>query len=146
MPGPATTVSTGTVAGITLANILSSQLFGIQVALMGEALLITVLGVFGRLGYEVLSSLRANGSVRWTTVFGLSAAGLISALSITIVVLALLKAVGIVDNNVTLLCLFFFGYLGPEGFPWLFNLATSTIKKRTGLSLPEVQPNATPKP
>lgn len=145
MTGPATTITTGTVAGITLANILGSELFGINISHMAAALLITVCGVFGRLGYEILSSLRANGSVKWATVFGLSGAGLISALSITIVVLALLKAVGIVDDNVTLLCLFFFGYLGPEGFPWLFTLVTSTIKKRTGLVLPEVQPEH-PKP
>lgn len=146
MTGPATTITTGTVAGITLANILGSELFGINISHIAAALLITVLGVFGRLGLEIYSSLRSNAGVKWGVVFGLSGAGLISALSITIVVLAILKAVGIVDDNTTLLCLLFFGFIGPDALPWLFNLATSTIKKRTGLSLPEVQPSGNPKP
>lgn len=146
MTGPATTITTGTVAGITLANIAGSTLFGINVSHIGAALLITVCGVFGRLGYEIFSSIRTSGGVKWAVVFGLSGAGLISALSITIVILGILKLLGIVDDTLTLLCLFFFGYLGPEGFPWLFNLASSTIKKRTGISLPGVQPNADPKP
>lgn len=146
MAGPATSISTGTVAAITMANMLGSELFGIEVSHIGAALLITVCGVFGRLGLEIYFSLRSNGSVRWALIFGLSGAGLISALSITIVVLAILKAIGIVDDNVTLLCLLFFGFIGPEALPWLFNLATSTIKKRTGLQLPQISADGDQKP
>lgn len=141
MTGPATTTITAGVGALTLANMLGASIFGIAVDRIGLALLIAVCGVFGRLGWEISTSLRKTGTVKWAQVFALSFAGLISAVSITILVLAVLKAIGIVNDNTTILCLLFFGFIGPDALPWLFNLATSTIKKRTGMDLPQISPN-----
>lgn len=146
MTGPATTIATSTVGALTLANILGANIFGISVDRIGAALLITVCGVFGRLGWEIYTSIRQTGTVKWAQVFGLSAAGLISAISITILVLAILKGIGIVNDNTTILCLLFFGFIGPDALPWLFNLATSIIKKRTGVDLPQISATGDIKP
>lgn len=141
MTSPTTALSTGTVGTITMANIAGATIFGIAVDHIAAALLITVCGVFGRLGWEIYSSIKRTGTVKWAQVFGLSAAGLISAISITILVLAVLKGIGIVNDNTTLLCLLFFGFIGPDSLPWLFNLATTIIKKQTGATLPPISAN-----
>lgn len=138
MTEPTTAISTGTVGALTITNILSANIFGITVDHIAAALLITVCGVFGRLGWEIYTSIKRTGTVKWAQIFGLSAAGLISAISITILVLAILKGIGIVNDNTTLLCLLFFGFIGPDALPWLFNLATTIIKKRTGVDLPQI--------
>jgi hypothetical protein len=140
MPTPGTTISTGTVGALTLANMLGSNLFGISVERIAAALIITVFGVFGRLGWEIYASVRQTGTVNWAKVFALSAAGLISAISITILILTVLKLAGIVNDDATIFSLLFFGFIGPDCLPWLFNLASSLIKKRTGLDLPQISP------
>lgn len=142
----AATISPGTVGALTLSNILSASLFGISVNTIGAALLVTICGVFGRLGWEIYTSIRKTGSVKWSVVFGLSAAGLISATSITILVLTILKLVGIVNDSYTILGLLFCGFIGPDALPWLFNLSTSLIKKKTGIDLPQVSPQGEIKP
>ncbi len=146
MTTPGTAISTATVGTLTLTNMLSAQIFGIAVDRIAVSLLITVCGVFGRLGWEIYTSVKQTGTVKWAQVFALSAAGLISATSITILVLAILKGIGIVNDDATILALLFFGFIGPDCLPWLFNLASSIIKKRTGMDLPQISATGDIKP
>lgn len=130
--------TTPIVGGLTLANILGAQIFGIPVERIASALLLTILGVFGRVAVEVYLSAKSKGHVEWSRAFLLLGTGLLSAATITIAVLALLKSLGVVSDDTTMLCLLFFGALGPDGLQWLMTLGASFIKSKTGVTPPTV--------
>jgi len=137
MPGPATTVSTtATVAGLTFAGIINAQIFGMPVGTIALATGFTLLGVMGRLGFEIARTADTELGVKWSKVAALFAGGCISSVAITVLYLALLNLIGVKNDGALVIGLVFLGFSGATSLPWIFNTASSTLNKKFGISIP----------
>lgn len=122
---------------------------GLQIETIVIATGFTLLGAIGRLGFEIAKSSEDPGGVKLSKVATLFGGSVTSATTIAVIFLALLKAIGIQNDSTTLIGLVFCGFIGPKALIWLFQTASTTFTKRTGMSLPPIiDPAApgTPKP
>lgn len=132
------TTNGSTVAALSLTSILAATPFGISVETIVVATGFTMLGVFGRLGFEIAKTADTPEGVRWGKVAALFGGGMVSASALTVLFLAMLGALGIKSDSIVIIGLVFFGFSGPRAILWLFNAAASVLNKRLGLNIPLV--------
>lgn len=135
------TANTPAVGALTLAGMWQASVLGLPVETIAVATGFTILGAFGRLGFEMAKAADEPGGVKWSRIFALFGGSLTSATTLAVLFLAMLKTVGIQSDSTTLLGLVFFGFVGPKALLWLFNAGTGAISKRTGLKLPQLGPS-----
>lgn len=125
------TINSPAVGAITLAGIWQASVLGIQVETLAIATAFTLLGVSGRIGLEISSGAKLS------KVAALLGGGLVSAPTIAVLCIALLKMIGIENDTTSLISLVFFGFLGAPAIKWLLNTLTSILAK-FGLKLPQI--------
>lgn len=131
------TINSPVVAGLSLAGFWTASVYGFTAETVITASIFTSLGIIGRLGLEL--SQAGNGQRKPTSVFSLLAGSLCSCATLTVLYLALLKALGIQNDNATVFGLIFLGFIGPKALLWLLSTGSSIISKKTGLTLPSLQ-------
>lgn len=132
--------STGAVVSVglvSLAGILTSTPFGMSSTTILLATGFTMLGVFGRLGYEISKSAETPQGVNWAKVGALFGGSMISATCIAVLYLAVLSLAKVQNESVLIFGLIFLGFSGPKGFIWLFNTASAAVTRLTGFKLPQ---------
>jgi hypothetical protein len=122
--------------GLSLATLLAFTPFGLSLGTIFMATGFTMLGAFARVGFEIAAQIDKPSGIRWGRIFALLASSLISAATISVLVLVAMKMLGIPSETVLVFSLICFGYFGPTGIPWLLNMITGTVTKLTGLKLP----------
>ncbi len=120
----------------SLAGLLAFTPFGLSLATIFMATGFTMLGAFARVGFEIAAEVDKPGGIRWGRTAALLASSLISAATISVLVLVFLKLLNVPSETVLVFMLICFGYFGPTGIPWLLNTISSTINKVTGMKLP----------
>ncbi len=121
---------------LSLASLLAFTPFGLSLATIFMATGFTMLGAFARVGFEIAAEMDKPGGVRWGRVCVLLASSLISAATISVLVLVFLKLINVPSETILVFTLICFGYFGPTGIPWLLNTISGTINKVTGMKLP----------
>lgn len=119
--------STGVVT-LSIAGILASSPFGINVETIAIGMCFAIVGMFGKFAFEIQRALDAGDKVRLVQALGWVGAGLIGAPFITVAWIVLLKAVGAQTDVATVLGCLFLGFFGPRGVTWLVGLLGSIIK------------------
>lgn len=138
------TGNTTAVAAISLAGIASAQVFGMTAGTIALATGFTLLGVLGRLGFEIAKTADTEQGVKWGKISALFAGGLLSSVAITVLYLSLLNLIGIKNDGALVIGLVFLGFSGATILPWIFNTASGTLNKKFGMSLPLLGPKGTP--
>lgn len=136
--------NTTVVAGLSLAGIANAQVFGLGVGTIALATGFTLLGVMGRLGFEIAKTADTTEGVKWGKVAALFAGGCCSSVAITVLYLSLLSLAGIQSDGALVIGLVFFGFSGPKAILWLFNAASGQMNKKFGTSIPQLGSNAVP--
>lgn len=122
--------------GISLAALLAFTPFGLSLGTIFMATGFTMLGAFARVGFEIAAEIDKPTGIRWGRIFALLASSLISAATISVLVLVAMKLLSIPSETILVFMLICFGYFGPLGIPWLMNSLATTINRLTGLKLP----------
>lgn len=135
------TMSGTGVLGLSFAGIAGAQIFGLSVTTIFLATSFTFLGVLGRVGFEISKTADTHDGVKWSKVAALFAGGCLSAVTIAVLYLAVLKMLNIQSDSAAAIGLVFFGFSGPKAILWLLNSSALTINKRTGLNLPTLGAN-----
>jgi len=128
---------------ITLAGIAGAQIFGLSGGTIMLATGFTFLGVLGRVGFEIAKTADSVDGVRWGKVAALFAGGCLSAVTIAVLYLSILKAINVQSDGALSIGLVFFGFSGPKALLWLLNTAASLINKHTGLNIPLIGTSTT---
>lgn len=126
------------VAALSIAGIVNAQIFGMTGGTIALATGFTLLGVMGRIGFEIAKTADTSDGVKWSKVAALFAGGCCSSVAITVLYLSILKLAGVQSDGALVIGLVFFGFSGPRAILWLLNTAASFINKRTGLNIPLV--------
>lgn len=121
---------------ISMASLLAFTPFGLSLATIFMATGFTMLGAFARVGFEIASEIDKPTGIRWGRIFGLLAASFISAATISVLVLVMLKLLTIPSETILVFMLICFGYFGPTGLPWLISTIIAPITKLTGIKFP----------
>lgn len=137
LQGGKMTTNAPAVAALSLAGVWGASVFGISVSTVVVATGFTILGAFGRLGFEISNASNQSGGAKWSSIAALFGGSMTSAATITVLYLALLKMIGIQSDGVSVIGLLFFGFVGPKALLWLFQTASTQITKRTGIILPQ---------
>lgn len=124
------------VAALSVAGIVNAQIFGMTGGTIALATGFTLLGVVGRIGFEISKTADTENGVKWSKVAALFSGGCCSSVAITVLYLSLLKLGGVQSDGAIVIGLVFFGFSGPPALIWLLNTAASIINKRTGLNIP----------
>ena len=122
--------------GASAAGLLAFTPFGLSLETIFIATAFTMLGAFARVGFEIASSLDQPCGTKWSRIIKLLASSLISAATISVLVLVALKLLGVPSETILVFLLVCFGYFGPTGIPWIFNLISGPVQKLTGIKLP----------
>lgn len=122
--------------GLTVAGLLAFTPFGLSLTTIFIATGFTMLGAFARVGFEIAAAIDKPVGIKWSKIIALLASSLISAATISVLVLVALKLLGVPSETVLVFLLICFGYFGPTGIPWLLNLISGTVTKITGIKLP----------
>lgn len=129
--------------GITLAAILAFTPFGLGLGTIFMATGFTMLGALARVGFEIASEIDKPVGIRWGRIFALLASSLISAATISVLVLVAMKLLSIPSETILVFALICFGYFGPTGIPWIISQIATPVTKLTGLKLPSFGPSPT---
>lgn len=133
--------------GVSLAALLAFTPFGLSLGTIFMATGFTMLGAFARVGFEIAAEIDKPTGIRWGRIFALLASSLISAATISVLVLVAMKILSIPSETILVFLLICFGYFGPTGIPWLLNMLAGTVNKLTGIKLPVFNvPGATGEP
>lgn len=135
-------MSTELRGGVSLATLLAFTPFGLSLGTIFMATGFTMLGAFARIGFEIASEIDKPAGIRWGRIFALLASSLISAATISVLVLVAMKLLSIPSETILVFMLICFGYFGPTGIPWLISTISAPITKLTGLKLPSFGPAA----
>lgn len=119
------------VAAIALTGVWQASVLGLPVSTLAIGTFLTLLGIFGRAGFEISSGTKPS------KIAALLAGGLVSAPTIAVLCIALLKLIGIQNDTASLISLVFFGFLGAPAIKWLLNTLTTTLGK-FGIKLPQI--------
>lgn len=122
--------------GLSLAGLLAFTPFGLSLETIFIATAFTMLGAFARVGFEISAAVDKPGGIKWARIVALLASSLISAATISVLVLVAMKLLTIPSETILVFLLICFGYFGPTGIPWLLNMITTTVTKLTGIKLP----------
>ena len=122
----------------TVAGMLAFTPFGLSLGTIFMATGFTMLGAFARVGFEIAAEIDKPGGVRWGRIFVLLASSLISAATISVLVLVAMKLLNVPSETILVFMLICFGYFGPTGIPWLISTISIPITKLTGLKLPNM--------
>lgn len=125
---------------LTLATMWQASLFGIPVETIAIATVPTLMGALARVGFEIAKASNPKNGVRWSGVAALFGGTLISAPTIAVCYLIVLKLTNVASDDILFLGLIFFGFIGPKALLWMLDFVTGEINKRTGLKLPQLQP------
>lgn len=138
------------VASMTAASMWGATAYGISGGSVMIALIPTLLGAFGRVGFEMSRAADPGNNIKWSNVIYLFGGTLISGPSITVLGLILLQLLpGTHSDAVSFFGFFFAGFVGPKAILWLINSISTLINKSTGLKLPQLGPQGNqqePKP
>lgn len=115
----------------TLAGMWQASVMGLPVSTFVIGTGITLLGVFGRSGFEI------SAGTKPSKIAALLAGGLVSAPTIAVLCLALLKLIGIQNDTASLISLVFFGFLGAPVVKWLLT-TLATMLGKFGIKLPQI--------
>lgn len=122
--------------GITLAAMLAFTPFGLSLTTIFMATGFTMLGAFARVGFEIASEIDKPLGIRWSRIFLLLASSLISATTLSVLVLVAMKILGIPSETILVFMLICVGYVGNPGIPWIMSTITAPITKLTGIKFP----------
>lgn len=128
--------------GLSLAGLLAFTPFGLSLETIFIATAFTMLGAFARVGFEISATVDKPGGIRWGRIMALLASSLISAATISVLVLVAMKLLSIPSETILVFSLICFGYFGPTGLPWLLSTISAPITKLTGLKFPAFGPSA----
>lgn len=123
--------------GLSAAAILLAAPFGVNVESVAIGMCFGVLGLFGRVAFDVQRALENGGKVYLAQAIGWVAAGLLGTPFITVLWLLFLKQAGVQSDFITVIGLLFLGFTGSKGLFWLVNLVFNTFKARLGSAAPE---------
>ncbi len=129
---------------VTVASLLAFTPFGLSLGTIFMATGFTMLGAFARVGFEISSEIDKPEGIRWSRIFALLGASLISAATISVLVLVAMKLFNIPSETILVFMLICFGYFGPTGFPWLISQIAIPITKLTGIKFPNLASAQTP--
>ncbi len=123
---------------VSMGSLLAFTPFGLSLGTIFMATGFTMLGAFARVGFEISSEIDKPAGIRWSRIAALLAASLISAATISVLVLVAMKLLNIPSETILVFMLICFGYFGPTGFPWLITQIATPITKLTGIKFPSM--------
>lgn len=126
----------GGAAVLSVAGILAATPFGLSMETIFIATGFTMLGAFARVGFEISAMVEAPTGIQWSRIWARLASSLISAATIAVLVLVMLKILNVQSEPMLVFLLIAFGYSGSTGIPWLLNTMTGMVGRLTGLKLP----------
>lgn len=121
---------------VSLASLLAFTPFGLSLATIFMATGFTMLGAFARVGFEIAAEIDQPAGIRWGRIFALLASSLISAATISVLVLVMMKFFNVPSETILVFMLICFGYFGPTGIPWLITQIATPVTKLTGIKFP----------
>lgn len=130
--------------GISIASLLAFTPFGISLETIFIATAFTMLGAFARVGFEIAAAVDKPGGIKWGRIMALLASSLISAATISVLVLVGLKLLSVPSETILVFLLICFGYFGPVGIPWIIQLISGPVQKITGIKIPTFAPAVPP--
>jgi hypothetical protein len=122
--------------GLSLASMLAFTPFGLSLETIFMATGFTMLGALARIGFEIAAEIDKPQGIRWGRIFALLAASMISAATISVLVLVAMKLMSVPSETILVFMLIAFGYVGPTGIPWLFTTLGGIVSRATGLRFP----------
>lgn len=129
------------VGALTAASIWGATAYGISGDAVLVALIPTLLGAFGRVGFEMARAADPVNHVKWSSVLYLFGGTLISSPSISVLGLVLLNMLpGTHSDPAAFFGLFFGGFVGPKILLWLIQNISPLVNKVTGIKLPSLGP------
>src|SRR5678815_1346609 len=87
-------------SGFTVAGLLAFTPFGLSLTTIFMATGFTMLGAFARVGFEIASEIDKPLGIRWSRIFLLLASSLISATTLSVLVLVAMKILGIPSETI----------------------------------------------
>lgn len=135
-----------TVAGLTLAGIMTAMPFGISVGTIAIGTGFSIIGVIGRAAFELQKSSEGPGGMALRKIVGWVGAGFIGAPFMTILYLVFLNLIKVQSDGVLIIGLMFFGFSGPRMVTWFMNLLIGMLNKRLGINIPNLGTPAQPDP
>ena len=134
------------VLALSVAGIMAASPMGFPMETIVLATGFTLLGIVGRLGFEISKAAEQPGVVKWSSVAALFGGSILSSVPITVLYLALLKTAGIQSDTASVIGCIFLGFTGPKAFIWLYNSLSGWLGKRTGLTFPQIGADGAQKP
>jgi hypothetical protein len=122
--------ATAAVTGLTIAGILAATPLGVSVETIALGMGFAIVGLFGRLAFDIQKGIEAGDKVRLSTAIGWAGAGLIGAPFIAVVWIVLLRAIGAQTDAATVIGLLFLGFSGPKGVTWVMGLVADFVGSR----------------
>lgn len=133
-------------AALTVTGIWQASIMGLSIGTIAIVTGFTILGGFGRLGFEIARQGEQSGGINWGKIGALFGGTMISSTTIAVLWLGALKSAGVQNDGVTVFGAVFFGIIGPKALLWLINFTVGKVNKVTGLNLPMLGADGAAKP
>lgn len=125
---------------LTFTGIWTATAYGVSVDAVMVAMIPTLLGAFGRVGFEMARAADPNNKVKWSSVLYLFGGTLISTPTISVLGLILIQIGHAHSDPMSFFGLFFAGFVGPKSILWLTNTISALLNKATGMKIPQLGP------